>query len=103
MKYDNATKLLRHIYYGDVYEVTEQVPKSQLEEELAELIYTWSVFESNPEKLRAAMLNQIKSMCKRIAESSDCESASDEDFESRWLEECDRYYDEKKDREAERG
>ena len=103
MKYDNATKLLRHIYYGDVYEVTEKINKSRLEEELAELIYTWSVFESNPEKLRAAMLTQIKSMCKRIAESRDYEADSEEDFESRWLESCDRYYDEKKDREAERG
>lgn len=95
----NALDLMKELNDGAPYDVTCHIKPENLEEELAELLYTWSVFESNPAKLQGAMRRHIEKLCERIAE----EQMSCQDKEAEWLDACDRYYDERKDREAERG
>jgi hypothetical protein len=102
-KYDIEDELLTNILNGDVYEVTSKMPKDMLENEFADFLYTWSVFNKS-ERFQGAMARHIHSMCQRIADHLSKIDGLDSncvDEEGNWLEECDRYYDDKKDRQAE--
>jgi 1,2-phenylacetyl-CoA epoxidase catalytic subunit len=99
----NEREMYQEALNGGVYDVTAQIPKEWMEEELAELMYTWSVFKDS-DKLNGALDRHIKQMCYRIADHNKKLKGLSGDYvdeEGNWLEECDRYYDEKKDRQAE--
>lgn len=100
----NEHQLYSEAINGGVYDVTAQIPKERMEEELAELLYTWSVFKDS-DKLNGALGRHIKAMCYRIANhNKKLEGLSGDyvDEEGNWLEHCERMYEDRKDREAEK-
>ncbi len=94
-------EMYKEILNGGVYDVTTHIPKDLLEEELAELLYTWSVFKDS-ERFRGAMERHIKGMCARIADHMEkLEGLENYSKEDEMLEYADRWYDEMKDRKLE--
>lgn len=95
------TELYKEILDGGVYDVTKHIPKDTLEEELAELLYTWSVFKDS-ERFAGAMQRHIKVMCARIADHvENMEKLSKNYAEDQMLEYADHWHDEIKDRKLE--
>jgi hypothetical protein len=102
-KMEIEDELFTSLLNGDVYDFTDRIPKQLVSDELAELLYTWSVFKDSP-SFNGSFTRHVQSMCARIAEHVVKIEGLGSDYvdeEGNWLEECDRYYDEKKDRQAE--
>ncbi len=103
-KYDVENELFTSLLNGDVYDFTWRMPSSLYEEELAELLYTWSVFKGRA-NFEGAINRHIQNMCNRIAEHVARMEGIDGDYvdeDGNWLDECDGYYENKKDNEAEK-
>ena len=58
--------LISDLVDGNSYDITKYIKPQDLEEELAELIFTWSTFQSDPVKLQEALKRHLVGMVNRI-------------------------------------
>lgn len=63
--------LVSDLVDGNSYDITKYIKPDQLEEELAELMFTWSTFQSEPFKLQDALKRHLVGMVNRIVAEQD--------------------------------
>lgn len=93
--------LVSDLIDGHTYDITKYIAPKDLEEELAELMFTWSTFQSDPVKLQGAMQRHLVGLINRIVEEKNLPEyePTEEDEYMRFL---DHVHQERKDRRAER-
>lgn len=63
--------LISDLVDGNSYDITKYIKPTDLEEELAEMIFTWSTFQSDPIKLQGAMKRHLVGLVNRIVKEKD--------------------------------
>lgn len=63
--------LVSDLVDGNSYDITKYIKPDQLEEELAELMFTWSTFQSDPVKLQDALKRHLVGIVNRIVAEQD--------------------------------
>lgn len=63
--------LVSDLVDGNSYDITKYIKPEQLEEELAELMFTWSTFQTDPVRLQEALKRHLVGMVNRIVVDQD--------------------------------
>ena len=63
---DFEQMLISDLVDGNSYDIVKYIKPQDLDEELAELMFTWSTFQSDPVKLQEAMKRHLVGMVNRI-------------------------------------
>lgn len=89
--------LISDLVDGNSYDITKYINPKYLEEELAELIFTWSTFEKDPVKLQGAMKRHLVKLVNRIVKDQDLPEYEPTD-EDNYYAHQEYLYEERKDR-----
>ncbi len=63
--------LISDLVDGQSYDITKYINPIDMEEELAELIFTWSTFQHDPQLLQDAMKRHLVRLVNRIVKEQD--------------------------------
>lgn len=97
-QYDIEREMVQEVIDGNVYDFTKFIKQENMEEELAELLFVWSTFRSQPEKMAAALSRHIAGIACRAAKEKATEEICATDMLRDYY---DTKYQELKDRRLE--
>jgi hypothetical protein len=89
--------LISDLFDGNSYDITKYIKPTELEEELAELIFTWSTFQSDPQRLQGAMKRHLEKLVNRIVKDQDLPEY-EPTAEDKYYEYQEHLYEERRDR-----
>jgi hypothetical protein len=89
--------MISNLVDGDSYEITRYIDPKYLEEELAELIFTWSTFQTDPQRLQEAMKRHLVGLVNRVIKQQNLPEYEPTE-EDKYYEFQEYLYEERKDR-----